>query len=135
MKNGQMVVSPFGSLLLAGLLLAPQAGTAAVPRPGEAPDNKVVGALLATDFSQACDLSTYPLKKNLSYLFENKYIGLEFRSWAVEAAGDGAYRVVLHYVDGRAGPTRATWTVNPGDDRARMGNENAETLSCLTGYL
>jgi hypothetical protein len=120
---------------LGGALLAMATGAAGLPTPEDPRAAKVVSQLLDTDFSQQCDLSTYPLKQNLAYLFENKYIGLEFRSWKVEPAGKPSYRVQLRYVDGKAGPTQARWQVDLGEGTARLGGENAEVLSCMTGYL
>lgn len=120
---------------LGGALLGVAPGAASLPAPEDPRAAKVVSLLLGTDFSRQCDLSTYPLKQNLAYLFENKYIGLEFRSWEVEPAGKPTYRVELRYVDGKAGPTKARWQVDMDGETARLGGENAEVLSCMTGYL
>jgi hypothetical protein len=120
---------------LGSAFLGPATVSAGLPSPEDPGAAKVVRLLLATDFSQQCDLNTYPLKQNLSYLFENKYIGLEFRSWQVQSAGKPGYRVILRYVDGQAGPTKAQWQVDMEKETARLEGENAEVLSCMTGYL
>ena len=104
-------------------------------KPDDSQGAKVVGHLMATNFTKQCDVNTYPLRKNLSFLFDNKYIGLEFKSWKVDAAGNGRYDVILHYIDGEAGPTSANWTVNLDAQKASFDGENAEVLSCMTGYL
>ncbi len=124
-------------LLLGGLawLASPQPVRAFSARPEDPGQAEIVDLLLKTDFSKQCDISTYPLKKNLSYLFDNKYIGLEFKSWEVQTLSGQTYQVQLRYVDGDAGPTQAQWKVDMEAKKARFGDENAEVLSCMTGYL
>lgn len=123
--------------LLAGTLLAamPLVGWAFSAKPDDALGAKVVGHLMATNFTKQCDVNTYPLQKNLSFLFDNKYIGLQFQSWEVKPNGGDSYRVRLHYVDGEAGPTNAVWEVDLDAQKSRLMDDNAEVLSCMTGYL
>jgi len=104
-------------------------------KPDRHPDAEVVGHLLSTNFTKQCDVSTYPLKKNLSFLFDNSYIGLEFQRWEVKPLGDKRFRVTLHYIDGEAGATTARWAVDLNAQKALLDDENAEVLSCMTGYL
>ena len=129
---------PVGTVGLVGaaLLVFPaQPVQAFSAKPDDAQGAKVVGHLMATNFTKQCDVNTYPLQKNLSYLFDNKYIGLKFQSWEVLAQGEERFRVVLHYVDGEAGPTTARWEVDLAAQESRMQGESAEVLSCMTGYL
>jgi hypothetical protein len=123
--------------LLAGALLGamPLVGWAFSAKPDDPQGAKVVEHLMATNFTKQCDVNTYPLRKNLSFLFDNKYIGLEFESWEVEANGESTYKVRLHYVDGEAGPTTAVWEVDLDAQESQLADDNAEVLSCMTGYL
>ncbi|MFB6357946.1 MAG: hypothetical protein ABEJ96_02765 [Thiohalorhabdaceae bacterium] len=118
------------------LLVAPVLPVHGFPsKPDEAWASEVVDHLLATNFTKQCDVNTYPLRKNLSFLFENKYMGVDFESWEVEALEGERYRVVLHYIDGEAGPTAAKWRVNMAAQEIALKDENAQVLSCMTGYL
>jgi len=127
----------WAAVILAAFLVAlmAQPVQAFSAKPDDAQGAKVVGQLMATDFTRQCDVNTYPLQKNLSYLFDNDYMGVDFQSWDVMPQGGGRFGVVLHYVDGSAGPTEARWRVNLGAGKAKMAGENAEVLSCMTGYL
>lgn len=127
---------PVGGALVAALLMLPVLpahGFSAKPK--DAQGAEVVGHLLGTDFTKECDSNTYPLRKNLSYLFDNKYMGVDFESWEVNAKGTDSYGVVLHYIDGEAGPVTAKWRVDLAAQEARLKDKNAKVLSCLTGYL
>ncbi|HKJ70668.1 MAG TPA: hypothetical protein VKA55_02860 [Gammaproteobacteria bacterium] len=125
----------FSPLLAALALAVPLSAQAFDAEPGSKRDAKVVDHLMATNFTRQCDVNTYPLRKNLSYLFDNDYMGLTFRSWDVTAQGGKRYHVVLHYIDGEAGPATAAWEVDLGTQKSNLADDNAEVLSCMTGYL
>jgi hypothetical protein len=139
-KQAMRKLYAFPQLLLAALvaaliLTAPVPAAAFDAKPESQPGTRVVDHLMATNFTKQCDVNTYPLQKNLSFLFDNKYIGLKFQSWEVTALGGNRFRVTLHYIDGEAGPATARWEVNLDSQKSRLGDENAEVLSCMTGYL
>ena len=127
----------FVPLILLALLVAglPASATAFPEKPKDPHGAPAVSALLKTNFSRQCDMSTHPLRKNLSYLFDNSYMGLTFKRWEVAPLGGGRYRVILHYVDGGTGPTKARWKVDVKGGKASLGDDNAEVLSCMTGYM
>lgn len=124
-----------GILGAALMVLSVPAAQAFSAKPDDPRGAKVVGHLMTTNFTKQCDVNTYPLRKNLSFLFDNKYIGLKFQSWEVNARSGETFGVILHYIDGEAGPTTAHWQVDMEAMKARMGDDNAEVLSCMTGYL
>lgn len=124
-----------GAVLVALLMLPALPGHGFSAKPDDAGGAEVVEHLLATNFTNRCDANTHPLRKNLSYLFDNKYMGVDFESWEIEADSGDSYRVILHYIDGDAGPVTAKWQVDLEAQEAELADKNARVLSCLTGYL
>ncbi|MEF8793711.1 hypothetical protein [Thiohalorhabdus sp.] len=68
-------------------------------------------------------------------MFGNEYMTGDFESREVKAQAGDSYRVMLHYLDGEAGPATAKCDVDLVAQAANFRAENAEVLSCLTGYL